>query len=161
MSSPHLGVTVAVAIAIHNIPGTSFPQVIHGWNETDNVRVGRQGCGSSMHAYVPCTAACANADLTMPCYAAHAEGIALGVPVFFATGSRWKAIGWAAASGLAEPLGALIGLALQLTGRLNPVAMGIIMACVAGVMTGIAFQVGRHRICANRSGVQLSSAHRM
>jgi ZIP family zinc transporter len=69
-----------------------------------------------------------------------AEGIALGVPVFFATGSRWKAIGWAAASGLAEPLGALIGLALQLTGRLNPMAMGIIMAVVAGVMTGIAFQ---------------------
>lgn len=69
-----------------------------------------------------------------------AEGIALGVPVFFATGSRWKAIGWAAASGLAEPLGALIGLALQLTGNLSTVAMGFIMAAVAGVMTGIAFQ---------------------
>lgn len=60
--------------------------------------------------------------------------------MFFSTGSRWKAIGWAAASGLAEPLGALIGLALQLTGRLSPVAMGVIMATVAGVMTGIAFQ---------------------
>lgn len=54
-----------------------------------------------------------------------AEGIALGVPVFFATGSKWKAIGWAATSGLAEPLGALIGLALQLTGHLDPVAMGM------------------------------------
>jgi ZIP family zinc transporter len=54
-----------------------------------------------------------------------AEGIALGVPVFFATGSKWKAIGWAALSGAAEPIGALIGLALQLTGRLNPVAMGM------------------------------------
>ncbi len=54
-----------------------------------------------------------------------AEGIALGVPVFFATGSKWKAIGWAALSGLAEPVGALLGLALQLGGRLNPVAMGM------------------------------------
>lgn len=76
-----------------------------------------------------------------------AEGIALGVPVFFATGSRWKAIAWAAASGLAEPLGALIGLALQLTGHLNPVAMGLIMAVVAGVMTGIAFQELLPRYC--------------
>jgi ZIP family zinc transporter len=54
-----------------------------------------------------------------------AEGIALGVPIFFATGSKWKAIAWAAASGLSEPLGALIGLALQLTGHLDPTAMGM------------------------------------
>jgi ZIP family zinc transporter len=56
---------------------------------------------------------------------AHAEGIALGVPIFFKTGSRWKAIGWAAASGLAEPLGALIGLACQLAGALNAAAIGM------------------------------------
>lgn len=58
--------------------------------------------------------------------------------MFFATGSRWKAVGWAAVSGLAEPAGALIGLAAQQAGRLNPLAIGIIMACTAGVMTGIA-----------------------
>jgi hypothetical protein len=54
-----------------------------------------------------------------------AEGIALGVPIFFATGSKWKAIAWAAASGLSEPVGALIGMALQLTGNLDPTAMGM------------------------------------
>ena len=59
------------------------------------------------------------------CLVCCAEGIALGVPIFFATGSKWKAIGWAALSGAAEPIGALIGLALQLTGSLNPVAMGM------------------------------------
>lgn len=36
-----------------------------------------------------------------------------------------QAIGWAAASGLAEPLGALVGLALQMTGSLNPMVMGM------------------------------------
>ena len=54
-----------------------------------------------------------------------AEGIAIGVPVFFATGSRWKAIGWAAVSGIAEPLGALIGFALWQSGNLNLMAMGM------------------------------------
>ena len=54
-----------------------------------------------------------------------AEGIAIGVPVFFATGSRWMAIGWAAVSGIAEPLGALIGFALWQSGNLNLMAMGM------------------------------------
>ncbi|WIA12876.1 hypothetical protein OEZ85_006497 [Tetradesmus obliquus] len=68
------------------------------------------------------------------------EGIAVGVPVYFATGSRAKAIWYAAISGMAEPLGALIGLAVHLSGALNLVAMGIIMSLVSGIMTGIAFR---------------------
>jgi zinc transporter ZupT len=55
----------------------------------------------------------------------HAEGIAVGVPVYFATGSRMKAIWYAAISGAAEPVGALIGLAVHLSGALNLVAMGM------------------------------------
>jgi ZIP family zinc transporter len=54
-----------------------------------------------------------------------AEGIAVGVPVYFATGSRWKAIWYAAISGMSEPVGALIGLAVHLSGHLNLVAMGM------------------------------------
>lgn len=88
MSSPHLGLSVALAIALHNIP----------------------------------------------------EGIALGVPIYFATGSRGKAIFWAGVSGMAEPLGALIGLAVQMGGRLDSVAIGVVMSGVAGVMTGVALQ---------------------
>ena len=68
------------------------------------------------------------------------EGIVIGVPVFYATGSRLKAISWAALSGVAEPLGALIGLAVVLSGHMSHVAMGVIMALVAGIMTGITFQ---------------------
>ena len=40
------------------------------------------------------------------------EGVAVAVPMREATGSRWKAFGWATLSGLAEPLGALIGFLL-------------------------------------------------
>jgi ZIP family zinc transporter len=54
-----------------------------------------------------------------------AEGIAIGVPMYFATGSKWKAVGWAAVSGVAEPLGALIGFAVYQSGHLNPLAMGM------------------------------------
>lgn len=55
----------------------------------------------------------------------HAEGIAVGVPIFFATGSRWKAIAAAGLTGLAEPLGALVGLAIQMSGQLSVLAMGM------------------------------------
>lgn len=54
-----------------------------------------------------------------------AEGFAVGVPVYFATGSRSKAIWYAAISGMAEPVGALLGLAVHLSGDLDLVAMGM------------------------------------
>lgn len=54
-----------------------------------------------------------------------AEGFAVGVPVYFATGSRRKAIWYAAISGMAEPLGALLGLAVHVSGHLDMVAMGM------------------------------------
>ena len=37
------------------------------------------------------------------------EGIAVAVPVYFATGSRKKAFFWSFVSGLAEPAGGLLG----------------------------------------------------
>lgn len=63
-----------------------------------------------------------------------AEGICIGIPVYFATGSKWKGVGWAAASGLTEPLGALIGLALQQTGHMDDITMGVILAMVSYLM---------------------------
>lgn len=61
------------------------------------------------------------------------EGIAVAVPLREATGSRQKAFWWATVSGLAEPLGALIGFALLLP-LLGPTAMGISFAAIAGIM---------------------------
>lgn len=68
------------------------------------------------------------------------EGIAVGVPVYFATGRKMKAIGWAALSGVVEPLGALIGMGVVLNGDMSNVAMGVIMGLTAGIMVGVAFR---------------------
>ena len=60
LADPKVGVILAVAIAIHNIP----------------------------------------------------EGLCVAMPVYYATGSRWKAFGWALLSGVSEPLAAVLGWAV-------------------------------------------------
>lgn len=64
------------------------------------------------------------------------EGIAVAVPLRQAMGSRTKAFWWATASGLAEPLGALIGYVLLMP-FLGPMAMGIAYGVIAGIMVFI------------------------
>ncbi len=66
------------------------------------------------------------------------EGIAVAVPVYFATGSRFKAVAWSFASGLAEPLGALL-VFLILMPWLSGTLVGGMLAAVAGVMVFISF----------------------
>ena len=64
------------------------------------------------------------------------EGIAVAVPIFFVTGSRLKAFKYSFLSGLAEPLGALVGYFL-LRPWLDGVGLGFIFAAVAGIMVAI------------------------
>ncbi len=64
------------------------------------------------------------------------EGIAVSVPVYYATGSRKKAFWLSFASGLSEPLGAVVGY-LLLRSFMGPGVMGILLAGVAGVMVFI------------------------
>jgi ZIP family zinc transporter len=64
------------------------------------------------------------------------EGIAVSVPIYYATKSRKKAFWLSFSSGLAEPIGALIGYFL-LRNILNEGAFGIIFAGVAGIMVYI------------------------
>lgn len=64
------------------------------------------------------------------------EGISVAVPVYFATGSRRKAVGYAFLSGMAEPIGALIGF-LVLMPFITPALLGYIFAAVAGIMVYI------------------------
>ncbi|GAA4284113.1 zinc transporter ZupT [Brevibacterium daeguense] len=66
------------------------------------------------------------------------EGIAVAVPVYHATGSRMKALGYSTLSGLAEPAGALIGFAI-LQPFITPTLFGIVFAAVAGIMVFISF----------------------
>lgn len=64
------------------------------------------------------------------------EGIAVSIPVYYATGSKKRAFWLSFSSGLAEPVGALIGF-LILMPFLNPLVFGILFASVAGIMVFI------------------------
>ncbi|MFH0999235.1 MAG: zinc transporter ZupT [Bacteroidota bacterium] len=64
------------------------------------------------------------------------EGIAVAVPVYYATGSKKKAFWLSFLSGLAEPIGALVGF-LLLMPFMTPVVFGMLFASVAGVMVFI------------------------
>lgn len=64
------------------------------------------------------------------------EGIAVSVPIYYATGDRKKALKLSFLSGLAEPLGAVIGY-LLLSQFFNDVMFGVLFAFVAGIMVFI------------------------
>ncbi len=66
------------------------------------------------------------------------EGIAVSIPVYYATGSRRKAFLYSLLSGLAEPLGALIGFAVLLP-FLSETVFGVLFAAIAGIMVFISF----------------------
>ena len=64
------------------------------------------------------------------------EGIAVAVPIYYATGSRKKAFWLSLLSGLAEPLGAVIGY-LILRPFFSDTVFGLVFAGVAGIMVFI------------------------
>jgi len=64
------------------------------------------------------------------------EGLAISAPVYYATGNRSQAFWLSFASGLAEPLGALVGYGL-LHSIMTPLVQGLIFASVGGVMVYI------------------------
>jgi len=82
------------------------------------------------------------------------EGIAVSVPIYYATGSRRKAFFYSFLSGLAEPLGALLGFFL-LQALFGETFFGIVFAGVAGIMVFISLdqllptaeRYGEHHLC--------------
>jgi zinc transporter, ZIP family len=64
------------------------------------------------------------------------EGVSVAIPIYYATGSRKRAFWLATLSGLAEPVGAIIGYAL-LAPFITPAVMGTVFAVVAGIMVFI------------------------
>lgn len=64
------------------------------------------------------------------------EGIAVSVPLYFATGSKKKAFFYSFLSGLAEPVGALVGFFILLP-FMNDAIFGLVFASVAGIMVYI------------------------
>ncbi|MHC9086986.1 zinc transporter ZupT [Luteimonas sp. RIT-PG2_3] len=65
------------------------------------------------------------------------EGIAIAVPVYFATNNKWYAFVACLLSGLAEPLGAIIGYTL-LKPFLSEAMFGALFGIIAGVMVFLA-----------------------
>jgi len=118
MRQKHLmrtGIMSSIAIAIHNFPEgiATFMSAIYD-----------PGLGLSIAGAV--------AIHNIP------EGIAVFVPLYFAFNSRSKAFFYAFASGLAEPLGAIIGYFFLLP-FLTPTVFGCVLAAVAGIMVFISF----------------------
>jgi ZIP family zinc transporter len=64
------------------------------------------------------------------------EGIAVSIPVYYATGNKRKAFTLSFLSGLAEPIGALVGYFILLP-FLTELTFGILFASVAGIMVFI------------------------
>ena len=108
------GIFTALGIAIHN-----FPEGLVTFTST---ATGDVALGVSV--------AIAIAIHNIP------EGIAVSVPIFYATGKRWRAFLYSFSSGLAEPVGALIGYAILLP-FLTPTLLSASLAFVAGIMVYI------------------------
>lgn len=105
-----VGVLVAVAVALHNFPeglGTFLVLL-------KDPAVGLALAGAIAIHNIP-------------------EGIAISVPIYHATGKRSKAFLYSFSSGLAEPLGAVVGY-LILRPFIDETTFAIIFAGVAGVM---------------------------
>ncbi|MDD4157851.1 MAG: zinc transporter ZupT [Proteiniphilum sp.] len=104
------GIITAITIAIHN-----FPEGIATF----------MSALTTLEVAIPITAAIAIHNIP--------EGIAVAVPVYHATGNRKKAFWLSFASGLAEPLGALIAFWFLLP-FWSPTLNAFILAAVAGIM---------------------------
>lgn len=108
------GIFTALGIAIHNFPEglATFAAAATG-----DVRLGL-------------SIATAIAIHNIP------EGISVSVPIFYATGDRKKAFIYSFASGIAEPIGALIGYTILMP-FLSPTLISGLLALVAGIMVYI------------------------
>ncbi len=104
------GIITAITIAIHN-----FPEGIATF----------MSALTSLEVAIPITAAIAIHNIP--------EGIAVAVPIYHATGSKKKAFWLSFASGLAEPVGALIAFFFLLP-FWTPVLDGFILSAVSGIM---------------------------
>ncbi|KDD76665.1 pyruvate kinase [Helicosporidium sp. ATCC 50920] len=64
------------------------------------------------------------------------EGVIVAAPIYAATGSRWRALAWATASGLSEPIGALCAL-LFIRPWVSPATVHGALGVVGGVMAAV------------------------
>jgi zinc transporter, ZIP family len=109
------GIFTAIGIAIHNIPEGLAVFI----SSVDDLSLG-----------IPLAFAIALHNIP--------EGIAVAIPICYATKSKRKAVFWSFLSGVAEPLGAVIGI-IFLMPYLNETILNLSLAFVAGIMVFISF----------------------
>ena len=68
------------------------------------------------------------------------EGICVAMPIYYATGSKWKGFWWSFFSGLSEPVGAIVGYCILKGNGMSPEAFGALFGIVAGMMVFIAIK---------------------
>lgn len=115
-----MGLFTALAIAIHN-----FPEGLATFlSALEDPKIG-----------IPIAIAIALHNIP--------EGVSVSIPIFYATGNRKKAFIYSFLSGLAEPVGALIGFGILYyfmgaeSGVIPSNIMGILFSIVAGIMVYI------------------------
>ena len=64
------------------------------------------------------------------------EGISVSIPIYYATGDKKKAFLYSFLSGVAEPIGAIVGLLILLP-FLSDMVMGLLLGIVSGIMVYI------------------------
>jgi ZIP family zinc transporter len=111
-----MGVNTALSIAIHNFPEGLATYV-----------------AATIDPTVGATLAIAIAIHNVP------EGLCVSIPIYYATGNRWKAFWFGIASGLTEPIGALLGY-LVLAETMSQTVYGVMFGMVAGMMVRISLK---------------------
>eukprot|EP00238_Polyblepharides_amylifera_P008038 CAMPEP_0196582326 /NCGR_PEP_ID=MMETSP1081-20130531/38656_1 /TAXON_ID=36882 /ORGANISM="Pyramimonas amylifera, Strain CCMP720" /LENGTH=312 /DNA_ID=CAMNT_0041902859 /DNA_START=289 /DNA_END=1227 /DNA_ORIENTATION=+ len=66
------------------------------------------------------------------------EGICVAMPIYYATGSRWKGFWWSFISGISEPIGGIMGYLVLYGDNMSEVAYGSLFGIVGGMMVYIA-----------------------
>ncbi|KAL9190930.1 hypothetical protein ACHAXT_000636 [Thalassiosira profunda] len=67
------------------------------------------------------------------------EGLCVALPIYYATGNRWKAFMWGCLSGLSEPIAALLGWAV-LANAMSDNVYAILFGLVSGMMVIISMK---------------------
>lgn len=130
------GVLVALAIGVHNLPEGLV---------TFSATMVDPGLGLVL--------AVAIAVHNIP------EGMAVAVPVYAATGSRRRAVAMSALSGVAEPIGGLLGF-LALRAAVPSAGLGVVFPVVGGMMLLISLQqlLPMALACGRRRDVAIGAA---
>ena len=105
-----MGIKTAVAIMLHNLP-------------------------EGLATFVATLASPSSGVAIMVAIGLHnvPEGSVVSMPIFHATGSKWRGFFWGAWSGVTEPIGAIFGY-LVLRNNESDWAYGVLFALVAGMM---------------------------